>query len=103
MPTLKKIKLLAVLAWRISPSYIFLLFLRSFASAGQIFSNVIFPKYLIDELIGSQRIGTLIFWACLIILFNALFYFLNQLLERTHKIRRQWVSTKCGRLCPKKS
>lgn len=94
MPTLKKIKLLAVLAWRISPSYIFLLFLRSFASAGQIFSNVIFPKYLIDELIGSQRIGTLIFWASMIILFNALFYFLNQLLERTHKIRRQWVSTK---------
>ena len=95
MSTLKKIKLLTALVWKISPSYIFLLFLRSFASAGQIFSNVIFPKYLIDELIGSQRLGTLIFWSSMIIVFNALFYFLNQLLERTHQIRCLLYTSRC--------
>lgn len=94
MSTLKKIKLLLSLAWKISPSYIFILILRSFASAGQIFSNVIFPKFLIDELTGARRLSELFFWAAMIVAANALFYFLTQLLDRSHQIRRQWVPTK---------
>lgn len=55
MNTWNKIKLFASLAYEISPVYILILFLRSSSSAGQIFGNVIFPKYLIDELMGAAR------------------------------------------------
>ena len=61
MNTWNKIKLFASLAYEISPVYILVLFLRSFSSAGQIFGNVIFPKYLIDELMGAARLPTCCF------------------------------------------
>lgn len=94
MKTWNKIKLFASLAYRISPSYILILFLRSFSSAGQIFGNVLFPKYLIDELTGAGRLPRLIVFIALIVFSNALFYFLNRLLDRSYQIRQQNVSDK---------
>ena len=94
MNTWNKIKLFASLAYEISPVYILVLFLRSFSSAGQIFGNVIFPKYLIDELMGAARPSYLLLFVGLIVLSNGLFYLLNRLLDRTHRIYQQDVSAK---------
>ncbi len=94
MNTWNKIKLFASLAYEISPVYILILFLRSSSSAGQIFGNVIFPKYLIDELMGAARPSCLLLFVGLIVLSNGLFYLLNRLLDRTHRIYQQDVSAK---------
>ena len=93
MNTWNKIKLFASLVCEISPLYVLILFLRSFSSAGQIFGNVLFPRYLIDELMGAARPSYLLLFVGLIVLSNGLFYLLNRLLDRTHGIYQRKVAS----------
>lgn len=79
------------LVWRISPAYFFLLLFNSVAYSGQILGNVIFPKYLIDELTGNMTPERLIFWVAVITGSNLLFTFLKKTEKRLLDVKEKEV------------
>lgn len=82
MKNSKKIKMVMGLVWSISPAYFFLLIFNSLIFSGQIFGNVILPKYLIDELTGGMNRDKLIFWVGAIVANNLIFTFLKKTSKR---------------------
>lgn len=92
MKNFNKLKIFFSLSWRISPSYIIFLILSTLINSGQIFINVILPKYLIDELMASQKIERLIFFGSLIILSNLLFALLNKTMKRVMEVKNIYMS-----------
>lgn len=80
------------LSWEISPSYIIFLILSTLISSGQIFINVILPKYLIDELMGSKDFERLIILGSLIILSNLLFALLNNTMKRIMEVKNIYMN-----------
>ena len=50
----KKISLVVSLVWKLKPSYFITLFLNALIFSSHVLANVIFPKYLIEELMGNQ-------------------------------------------------
>lgn len=89
--SIESIQLFFRLAWRVSPSYVLLLVLQSILGSGQIFMNVILPKYLIDELLGSQRMPYVIAFGIAIVLSNALFVLINQSMKRVMDEKNEYV------------
>lgn len=49
----QKLKLMFGLVWKLRPAYYFWMLFSTVAHAGQVLGNVIFPKFLIDELTGG--------------------------------------------------
>ncbi|HZW49833.1 MAG TPA: ABC transporter ATP-binding protein [Bacillota bacterium] len=66
------------LAFRLKKSYLFLALGAAFFQALTPFLNVIVPKFIIDELMGNQRISVLINLIALIVLGNGLFNLINR-------------------------
>lgn len=87
----KKIKLFFKLAWKISPSYIFLLVLHTLLLSGQSLINILLPKFLIDELIGAQRQNYLLLWVGIIILGNFLLNVIKSTVNRFLEIKSIYV------------
>lgn len=91
MKNTKKIKMVMGLVWGISPVYFFLLIFNSLIFSGQILGNVIFPKFLIDELTGGMNRDRLIFWAGAIILNNFIFTLLMKISKRLLDVKEKEV------------
>ncbi|MEG1547675.1 MAG: ABC transporter ATP-binding protein [Clostridia bacterium] len=87
----KKLGIFFKMAWKLSPGYVFLVLMNSAVSAVRIFANVILPKYLIDELIGSQNITMLFVWGGAIVISNVLFAFLTKTLKRALDVKQELV------------
>lgn len=79
---MKKLGSFIKLVWKTAPMYVVLLVLRSMINGGQLFCNIIFPKYLIEELMGAKNPEILIFWGALIVGSNVLFALINNIIER---------------------
>ena len=92
MKNLRKLKMFFLLSWRISPSYIICLILNTAISSGQIFANVILPKYLIDELVGQKDIERLLLFGSLIVLSNIMFAFLNNTMKRIMDVKNIYMN-----------
>lgn len=82
------------IAWRISPSYIILLILDTLFSSFHIFSNVIFPKFLVDELTGTMNIEKLMFYGSLIVLSNLFFSFLTNTTKKYMDVKKIYMQEK---------
>lgn len=87
----KVLRLVTATVWQISPGYFFLLLFHSLSYTGQILANVIFPKFLIDELTGAQRPEKLILWAALVVGGNLFFTFLKRTARRLTDVKEQTV------------
>ncbi|MDR7870871.1 MAG: ABC transporter ATP-binding protein [Tissierellaceae bacterium] len=94
MKHIKKLKMFFTLAWRISPSYIILLIADTLLTSLQIFSNVILPKFLIDELVGDMNINRLILFGSLIVLSNVFFTFLTNTTKKYMDVKKIYMSEK---------
>jgi len=92
MNNLRKIRLFFSLAWKISPSYIIFLMLNSFAGSGQILANVIFPKFLIDELTGARDIRRLVLFSAAIVLSNVSLSFINNWMKKVMGVKNIFMS-----------
>lgn len=91
MKNSKKAALVFRLVWGISPAYFFLLLFNSLSYSGQILANVVFPKYLIDELMGGQNPASLVLWVAVIAVSNLLFAFLTKTAKRLLDVREKEV------------
>ncbi len=83
MSSLKKAGLVFSMVRKVSPAYLFLLITNSLVNSGHIISNVVLPKFLIDELISGKNTGKLIIWISAITLSNLIFTFLKKTLKRS--------------------
>ena len=85
---MKKLGSFLKLAWQVSPGYIVLLVLQSLTSAAKLLINVILPKYLVDELMGSREPKFLLLFGGLIVLNNVGMFWLEKLYKRQTMNRR---------------
>lgn len=69
---LRTLKFFYMTAWRKKRVYIIFLFFSIFLNVGQIFINLIIPKYILEELVGYRRLDVLIMLAAGITLANLL-------------------------------
>lgn len=102
MNNFKKFKMFFSLSWKISPSYIILLILSTLISSGQVFINVILPKYLIDELTGSGEIEKLIFIGSLIVFSNVFFALLSNTMKRVMDVKNIYIREKMSQVMAEK-
>ncbi len=98
----KKLILVSKIIWDICPSYIFLLLLNSISYGGQIICNVIFPKFIIDELMGGRDGDRLILFGSLIVVSNVFWYFLGKTSKRLLDVRGQLVQMSLDRVLAEK-
>lgn len=91
MSNIKKLKMFFSIAWSISPSYIILLILDTLFSSFQIFTNVILPKFLVDELTGDMNIDRLIFYGSLIVLANVFFSLLTNTTKKYMDVKKIYM------------
>lgn len=102
MNNFKKFKIFFSLSWKISPSYIILLILSTLIGSGQVFINVILPKYLIDELVGEKQIEVLVLVGSMIVLSNLLFAFLSNTLKRIMDVKNIFMREKMSQAMAEK-
>jgi ABC-type multidrug transport system fused ATPase/permease subunit len=91
---MRKVFTLFKMFYKISPSYVYLLFVTSLLSSLQIFLNVILPKFLIDELIGAKRINYIIIYTVVIVASNLLFNFINKTIDKWNKTKTNYIENK---------
>lgn len=87
MNNVKCFKMFFSLSWKLCPSYIITLITSTLLSSGQIWANIILPKFLIDELTGERSIEMLILWGALIVSSNLLFGFLNNTMKEITSVQ----------------
>lgn len=78
-------------AHKISKTYIPILFLSSIFKAMTPFINIIMPKFIIDELLGKQRIEVFISLVSIIIVGNFIFNFINRWLDSLVNIKNMEI------------
>ena len=81
LPVCKRIRQFAGYAWRCKPSYFAVYLLQIIINGGTPFINIIFPAYIIDELVGARRIERIVLYALLTVGINALCGILRDLLN----------------------
>lgn len=97
-----KIKSVLKLVWGISPAYFFLLIFNSLVFSGHILSNVILPKFLIEELMGDMDKARLVFLVAAIVGSNLIFTFLKKTSKRLLDVREKEVYWQIERAFAKK-
>ena len=85
----KKISLVVSLVWKLKPSYFITLFLNALIFSSHALANVIFPKYLIEELMGNQDTKMLITWVIIIVAINAVFTLLKKTFKRVLDVQEK--------------
>lgn len=75
------------IASKISKTYIPLLFLSSISKAIAPFVNIIMPKFIIDELMGQQRIDKFILLVTVIVVTNGVMNLINKWLDTLVEIK----------------
>lgn len=99
---MKSLKMFLKLSFRISPSYIILLFISTIAQSGQIFLNVIIPKLLIDELLGAGDKKRLFLLIVYVVAANASIVLFNQILKRVMDIKQIYMQEKLSQTMAEK-
>lgn len=94
MNNIKCFKMFFSISWKICPSYIIALVTSTLLSSGQIWANIILPKFLIDELTGERNISMLLLWGGLIVASNLLFSFLNNTMKKITSVKNVEVKEK---------
>ncbi len=98
----KKLAAFFKLSWKVSPSYLFLVALNTALGLLQVLTNVLLPKYLVDELVGNRDGSLLILYGGLIVGANVLFALLNNLIKRFLDVKSEFVIDKMGQALGKK-
>lgn len=91
MKSWANIKLFLKLAYHVSPSYLWLLVANALLMSARVLSNVILPKYLIDELLGLGRGDQLLLWGGLLVGANLFFGWLEKTSKRLREVRYTWM------------
>lgn len=94
MNNIKKLNMFLSMSWRVSHSYIFVLIFNILISGLQVFCNIIFPKYLIDEIVGVCDIKNLIFYGSLIVVTNLFFSFMQNLMKKLLNTKKIYIDNK---------
>ena len=94
MNNIKCFKMFFSLSWKLCPSYIIALVTSTLLSSGQIWANIILPKFLIDELTGGRSMRMLILWGGLIVVSNLLFGLLNNTMKKITQVKNLEVKEK---------
>jgi len=88
---------------KISKAYIPLTFLNIILATAVSFVNIIFPKFIIDELLGIQNMTRIIMFVSLIIGINFLFNLFINVINYYVEIQNQQVTAKLGIMLGEKS
>ncbi len=99
---LRKLRVFFALAWKISPAYIFLLIGSSLSGSLLTLSNVVLPKYLIDELTGAMDARRLVLFGGLIVTANLFFAFLTKVFNRLMRVKNRYVNEQMTRAMSEK-
>jgi len=94
MNNIKCFKMFFSISWKICPSYIIALVASTILNSGQIWANIILPKFLIDELTGNRSMNMLALWGGLIVASNLLFTFLNNTMKKITSVKNVEVQEK---------
>lgn len=89
-----KIKTLIQIIYQISPAYIFLLIFGSLLGSIQTIINVVLPKFLLEELLGTQRITFLLWIGGGIVGANLLFHFIQKTTKRLLDVQNEDIRLK---------
>lgn len=98
----KKLLLLTRLTWQTAPLYVLLLMIHTVTAGIQILCNVIFPRFLVDELTGGQSGERLILYGCLIVGSNLFFAWISRLVKRYMDVQNQYMNQKMEQLLGEK-
>lgn len=79
------------LSYRISKTYIPILFLTSLFKAAVPFINIIMPKFVIEELLGKQRVNRFILLVSIIVISNGVFNLINKWLDTVVDIKNNEI------------
>ena len=90
------------LSYKVSPSYIVLVVLNTVIGFLQVLSNVLLPKFLVDELTGARDISMLLLFGGLIVLANVFFAFLTNTMKRFMSVKNELVNDRMMRALGKK-
>ena len=99
---IKKLAAFLKLSWKVSPSYILLVALNTATGFSQVLSNVLLPKYLVDELTGGKNVSMLLLWGGLIVGLNVLFALLGNTMTRLMRVKNPYVNDKLQQALGKK-
>ena len=88
---MKKLTGFLKMAWSVSPDYIILLIVQSLTSAAKLWFNVILPKFLIDELLGTKEMSTILLFGGLIILNNVGMAWLEKFYNRQIEVKKEYM------------
>lgn len=89
MKNIKKLALVFALCQRIDPWYTPLLIFKALVNAGRVLTNVLLPKYLIDELAGASRPQQLALWVGLIVFGNVFWTLMDRTCARAMQLHQQ--------------
>ena len=88
---MKKLTGFLKMAWSVSPDYIILLIVQSLTSAAKLWLNIILPKFLIDELLGTKEMSTILLFGGLIILNNVGMAWLEKFYNRQIEVKKEYM------------
>lgn len=88
---MKKLMHFFRLVWKVSPSYVLLLFADALTGGAKLFLNIILPKYLVDELLGSRNPKTLLALGAFIVLNNVGMTFLANTYKRLITVKKTYT------------
>ena len=80
------------MAWKTAPVYLIVMILNSLFSSAKLLLNIIFPKLLIDELVGDKNIEMLFLFGALIVLNNVLMQLVTNTFKRYIDTKSTWLS-----------
>ena len=80
------------MAWKTAPVYLIVMILNSLFSSAKLLLNIIFPKLLIDELVGDKNIEMLFLFGALIALNNVLMQLVTNTFKRYIDTKSTWLS-----------
>lgn len=90
------------LAWKVSPFYIIVMTGSAFISGAKLLLNIVLPKLLIDELLGTKSISMLLLFGGMIVLNNVGMTFLENTVKRYLDVKRVYVVNHMNKLMAEK-
>lgn len=99
---MKKLAHFLKMVWSVNPSYILLLISNSLISSSKLFFGIIFPKYLIEELMGEKRPPQLILWGALIVGSTVLITFFQNTFKKFLDVKSTVVYHQMNQIMAKK-
>lgn len=84
---MKKLVHFFKLVWKIDARYVMLLVLQSVCAGAGVFCNIIFPRYLIEELMGNKSPQMLFLWGALIVGANVFWKLCDNTLKKHIQVK----------------